>query len=177
VRRDTLLIGRCLKAHGVEGEVLVQSLTDDAGRFAAGLRCLVVDDADVPSEEIVVIERARSTPKGVLCAFESISDREAARALSGRYLAVRREDALPLEDGMFYTGDLIGCRVIDDDRGALGVIVDVVPIGGTDTLVIASDGERDLFVPFQRSIVRSVDIDGDEVRVRLPAGLYEIYRR
>ena len=46
MRRPYLLIGVCQRAHGVKGEVLVKSLTDDDGRFHPGLLCFRMAGAD-----------------------------------------------------------------------------------------------------------------------------------
>ena len=44
MKRPFFLIGACQRAHGIKGEVLVRSLTDDPERFFQGLVCYAMDD-------------------------------------------------------------------------------------------------------------------------------------
>ncbi len=172
-----LLIAYLQRAHGVRGEIFAKSLTDDDARFKEGLKCLLVKGKDVAPHGEVTISRVRFTPSGLLLGFDGCEDRESAKKFRGSYLAVCRDDALELRDeDEFYTGDLIGARVTDSDLGDLGVLVDLIDAGGSDVLVVRKPGEKDVLIPFLKSIVPNVDIDSATIEVVLPEGLYELYR-
>ncbi|HZK28862.1 MAG TPA: ribosome maturation factor RimM [Clostridia bacterium] len=173
-----LLIGYCQRAHGVRGEVLVKSLTDDNARFFKGLSCYLTTGADVPPHDQLKLTDTRPTPRGLLLSFEKIDTREEADCLAGFYLAVSREDALALEDeDEFYSGDLIGAQVHDRQRGKLGRVTDILNAGSGDILVVCEPPEKDLLIPFRRAIVQSVDPDHDVIEVDLPQELFELYRQ
>ena len=124
-----LLIGYLQRAHGVRGEILTRSLTDDDARFTEGMKCFLVKDRDAEPYGEVTISNIRITPSGPLLALRGCEDRETARAM--RLLPCRQqEDAIELrDDDEFYTGDLVGARVIDRALGDLGELVDFISAG------------------------------------------------
>lgn len=175
MRRPYLLIGACLRAHGVMGEVLVKSLTEDNDRFYRGLTCYAMD-GDQPVRELA-LTGCRVTPKGLLLAFEGMESREKAQSLAGLGLAVKREDALELGDEFeFYYGDLVGADVVDARRGHLGTVADITSAGGAEILLVTRQGANDLLIPFLRSMVRTVDTDRSRIDVDLPDDLFDLYR-
>lgn len=177
MKRPFLLIGTCLRAHGIKGEVLTRCLTDDQSRFFEGLICYAMDDkADRPLEKLR-LSACRPTPQGLLLSFDGIRSREEARRLAGVSLAVKREDALALmDDSEFYYGDLLGSQVTDERVGCLGQVTDIMNAGSGEILVVSKKGEKDLLIPFLRAIVGRVDTEENQILVRLPDGLYELYR-
>ncbi|HPX93532.1 MAG TPA: ribosome maturation factor RimM [Bacillota bacterium] len=178
MKRPFFLIGACQRAHGIKGEVLVRSLTDDPERFFQGLVCYAMDDAGEEPVEKLTLSGCRPVPQGLLLTFQGIADREAARRLAGVKLAVRREDALELSgEGEFYYGDLLGAAVRDRQRGLLGMVTDVMDTGSGDILVVSQAGQADVLIPFLRSIVKEVDPDFRSMEVELPDGLFELYRQ
>lgn len=177
MRRPYLLIGVCQRAHGVKGEVLVKSLTDDDGRFHPGLLCFRMAGADSEPDGSCRLVGARPVPQGLLLSFEGIGSREEAQDLAGVYLAVRREDGLKLEDEYeFYSADLIGMEVSDREAGPLGQVADILDTGSSQVLIVEKEGEEEVLIPFLRAVVLSVDQDRDEIKVDLPPGLLALYR-
>ena len=177
MKSPRLLIGYLRRAHGVRGDILAKSLTDDDARFMEGLGCLLVKNKDCEPHGKVTITRVRATPSGLLLGFRGCDDRETARRYCGSYLAVNREDAIELRDeDEFYSGDLVGSRVIDRTLGDLGELIDLIDAGGSEVLVVHKTGEKDVLIPFLKSIVQSVDIEAGTIEVVLPEGLYELYR-
>ncbi len=178
MKRPYLLIGACQRAHGVKGEVLVKSLTDDPDRFIPGLICYAMDETGESPVRQLTLSGCRPTPQGFLLSFDGIETRDAARLLTGSRLAVKREDAVPLADSFeFYYGDLIGAGVFDKEKGDLGSITDIIRAGNGDILVVSREGEKDLLIPFLRSIIQKVDIGSGRIDLCLPDGLYPLYRQ
>lgn len=177
MKRPFLLIGLCLRPHGIRGELLVKSLTDDDGRFFQGLTCHLLKGPEEWPGQRLTLEGARPVPKGLLLSFRGIGDRDKARALAGSYLAVRREDALALENEFeFYTGDLIGMEVKDPVLGLLGRVADVMDTGTGNILLVEKEGEKEVLIPFLKDLILSLDLDENLITVSLPEGLLELYR-
>lgn len=177
MKQSYLMIGYLQRAHGVRGDIFVKSLTDDDARFTEGLKCFLVQDKDHEPHGKVTLSRVRVTPSGLLLGIGGCEDRETAKSYCGSYLAVSREDALELRDeDEFYTGDLIGAAVIDRELGELGELVDLISSGGGEILVVRKVGERDVLIPFLKSIVHRIDLDEQTITVKLPEGLFELYR-
>jgi 16S rRNA processing protein RimM len=180
MRQPYLIIARVKRAHGVKGEVYADILTDDGERFFPGLQVFLFSHERVENQQPIgtlTIKQTRYGPSGLLLFFNECHSREDAVRYNGLYLAVRREDALPLRDDTeFYVGELLGASVYDDVHGFLGVIISVDSIGPSTVLAVRDSGKKDLFIPFRRIYVRHIDIDTDRVDVALPPDLYGLYR-
>ena len=173
---DIFIIGKIVGVHGVRGEIKVQPLTDDPNRFSALDHALLLS----PSEKMIrdiSISRIRLTDSLLILSINSLTDRDEAKKLINHYIAVERSNAVKLPEGRYFIKDLIGIQVIDDERGILGRISDIISNGvGADIIVITRSGNKYILVPYLKSVVYDVDIPDGIMRLRLPDGLFEIYQ-
>jgi 16S rRNA processing protein RimM len=159
-----VLLGRIGAAHGVRGDVLVESYTAEPQDIAA-YGPLETEDGTRRFELKVV----RPTAKGVVARIAGIADRNAAEALRGIALYVERGRLPASADGEFYHADLVGLRAEDGEGRTIGTIVAVVNYGAGDLLEVRLEGQRKTeLVPFANAFVPTVDIDGGRVVVLLP---------
>jgi len=172
--KDYLVIGKIGGAHGVRGEVKIIPLTDDVRRFSSLKECLILDDRE-RVKETKEVEKARVDDTRTLVKFKGIDDRDEVGKLTGFYIAVSREDAVKLPEGRYFIADLIGLKVVDDERGELGTIKDIINSGASDIIIVKRKGKNELLIPYLNAIVYEVDIAGGTMKVKLPEGLYEIY--
>lgn len=163
-------VGAFAGAHGVRGEVRLKSFTDEPaaiGRFKA-----LHKGADGAPVRLTLV---RPVKGAFVARVDGVSDRDAAEALKGVQLFVRR-DALPEPDGEdeFYLADLIGLTVLAETGERLGQVRSVDNFGAGDLMELALDKPveglgRVAVVPFTRAVVPRVDLDGGSVTVRLAA--------
>ena len=172
--KDYLIIGKLGGAHGVRGEVKVIPLTDDVRRFSSLKDCMLLDERENLKEKKTV-RSVRFDETRTLIRFDGLDDRDEASKLTGLFLAVSREDAVKLPKGRYFIADLIGLTVVDDVRGDLGTIKDIINTGASDIIIVKRKGKNELLIPYLNSIVKDVDISGGIMKVILPEGLYEIY--
>ena len=174
-RLEYFMVGRIGAAHGLGGEVRVQPLTSDPARFQVLKDCMLVSP-DEKKRQNVVVENVRQGPNLLLVKLQGIDDRTSAELLRSSYLAVSRTQAVPLHDNEWFVADLIGCDVRDARYGYLGQLTDVLQPTSQDVYVVHLDNSPDLLIPALKSILLRVDVDLKQIDVRLPEGLYEIYR-
>lgn len=173
--RPILLIGKIGRAHGLQGEVRVWPMTSDPDRFNDLRDCLLVS----PDEKIVQDARAdgaRVSADLVLLRLRGIDSRSQAESVNGWFLAVRRENAVPLPPDTWFICDLIGCAVFDKQRGYVGELADVIQNSAQDVYVVRLSGQPDLMFPALKTILASVDTIGRRIDIVLPDGLFEVYR-
>ena len=132
---NLLLVGRIGAAHGIKGEVRIQSFTEDP------LALLDYSPLDTSRPGLkIVIEAGRASTNTVIARLRGVTTRNDAEALNGVELFVERE-CLPQTSGDddFYVADLIGLDVVPDrlERGrAIGI--DVIDASdGSDTTELA----------------------------------------
>ncbi len=111
----------------------------------------------------------------VLVKFENVLDRDKAELLRGRFIAVTRDNAVKLKKGSYFIADLKGLKVIDDDRGEVGVVVDCFETGPQFTLEVKRDARKNLMIPFVKVYCYEVNIEEGYIKCKMPEGLYELY--
>jgi 16S rRNA processing protein RimM len=85
-----------------------------------------------------------------------------------------RPEATAPPGEVFQVADLVGCEVQTETGDVLGVLRDVTPTGANDVFVVMK-GEREYLLPALKSVVEHIDLTTRVIRVRMPAGLRELY--
>jgi len=167
-----LAVGRILGAHGLRGEVKIESHTDFDSRFDPGRQLLV-------GKELLLAEIKSSRPhKGIfLVQFSEISDRFGAEELYNEWLYIPEEAAMELGEDAFWVHDIVGLTVQTESNSQLGEVVDVLFTGANEVYIVRPapgvNRDRDLLIPALEEVVRSVDIEAGTLTVRLQPGLLE----
>jgi 16S rRNA processing protein RimM len=119
------------------------------------------------------IASTRSTGKGILLRLDGVEDRDAAEALCGSTVSVRRSDLPPLEEGEYYLCDLVGLAVAGPS-GPLGRVLEIQMYPSVDAIVIeAPDGAR-YEQPLVAEWLERVDVAGGGIVLRSLDGLLEV---
>ena len=167
--KPRVCLGQILGAHGLAGEVQLRTFTDTPEDIAS--YGPLQDESGARSFEIL---KLRSAKKGPVARLKGVDGREAAEALKGVELYVERDRLPEPETGEWYHADLVGLAVEDADGKRLGRVVAVQNFGAEDLLEIKPDtGGQTLLVPFRRSTVPEVDLDGGRLVIAPPEGLLE----
>lgn len=168
---EAIIVGEVLRAHGLRGEVVVISFSENPHRFARGARLLVGADPG-RARELVVTSSRPQPPDRVLLAFSGITERTGAEALRGARIFAPPEDLPELPPGSYWERDLIGLAVLDRSGARLGSIAGVLSRLEQDLWqVVAPDGAT-VLLPAAKEIVLSVDLDAGQVIVDPPTGLF-----
>ena len=151
--RERVVLGRLGAAHGIRGEIRLKAFTEhpaavaDYGPLEAG------------DGRVFVIEALRSAGADMLVVrLAGVRDRNAAEALNGTELSVRRERLPAPDEDDFYHADLIGLAAVSPDGAALGTVTAVYNHGAGDILEIALPEGEPLLVPFTRETVPTIDL-------------------
>lgn len=149
-----ILMGRIGAAHGIRGEVRVQSFTSeplDLVRYSPFA-------TNRPGLEIS-IETARGVTNMLVARLAGIDDRNAAERLNGVELYVERERLpAPDEEDDFYHADLIGLVVRLTDGTTIGEVGAVLNHGAGDIIEVRGPAGDSFLYPFTRAVVPEVHI-------------------
>jgi 16S rRNA processing protein RimM len=171
-RERLVVIGEIGRPRGLAGELHVTPLTDDPGRFERVGPC-VVWDVSSGAREARRLTAVHVRGSGVVVALSDCRSPEAARALTGRLLAIPESEALPLDDAHFYPWQLAGCRVVTEDGREVGVVTGIEGTPAHDLWVVRGP-EREHLIPAVAEIVREVDLAARRVAIRPPHGLLDL---
>jgi 16S rRNA processing protein RimM len=177
---QTVTVGRVLRPHGLRGEVAVEVLSDVPGRLDPGNSLLLVREGE-PPVPVVVAARGTEPPARpgpvtgrrtlARLRFAGVDDRDGAESLRGAWLEVERSQVPPAPAGEYYHYELVGCRCVVAGV-ELGAVVEVVEDGG-GLLLIVSDGDRKVPVPFATRFLLAIDVASGRIELDLPPGLIE----
>ncbi|CAN4105742.1 unnamed protein product [Withania somnifera] len=184
--------GYIYSVHGLQGEVRVKATTDFPElRFSEpGRRWLrqQVSGRDMVQEIELVEGRGHPGQKSWILKFHDINTIGQAQKLVGSALLVKDEDRPVLEEGEFYTPDLVGMRVfLKETRELVGTVINVFNSGASDLLHVELLPDRNakpqleggasgplVWVPFVEAIVPNVDLSKREMLITPPKGLLEL---
>jgi len=144
---DRVPIGRVGKPHGLDGSFYVERPSTDDRWWKVGSRFLVGGE----EAEVVGARRAQGRPVIRL-------DRSVAR---GAALEVERAELPPTEEDEYYTFQLVGLEVVEENGRALGTVADVLPGVANDVLQVG-DG---VLLPMVEDCILSVDLAGGRIVV------------
>ena len=163
MRQDPIVVGRIVGAHGIRGEVKVAPRDGDPEPVA---RCktLLLDGAPVE------VSSARVHKGLALLKLPGVDSMDAALALRGKDLSVRREDS-PLPQGEHFDDELLGLDVFDADSGVcLGELVKVEQYPAQKVYTVR--GQQEFMIPAVKDVfIRSVDLEDGRMEVRLWEGM------
>ena len=141
-------VGRIGRPHGLEGAFVVEGASEAPERFAAGATVY----AGTEAARIVESKRARGRPVIRL-------DRPVER---GTELSVPRSALPQPAEGSYYTFDLIGLEVEEQEGGrVLGRVRGVAPGIANDVLEL----DTGIDLPLVEQCVRSVDLGAGRILV------------
>ncbi|MEA1938980.1 MAG: ribosome maturation factor RimM, partial [Pseudomonadota bacterium] len=162
---NPVCIAQIARPHGVRGLVTIRPFTADPSGVTAYDRLF-----DAKGNTLMLEWHGRGGKGNWIARIEGIATREAAAALSGSKLHVRRADLPDIDqEDTFYHVDLIGLRAVSPDGAMLGKIVAVDNFGGGDILQIRTKEGTTLALPFAKAFVPEVDMAGRRMVVIVPS--------
>ena len=155
---DLVLVAHITGAFGIAGWVKLRPYSPEASTLFHAKTWWM----DKPELHDVDVMQLRVQGEDVVAKLMGIEDRNAAEALKGATVQVRRAHFPPLEDNEFYWVDLIGHTVVNLRGELLGEVCGLMDNGAHPILrvaVPASEGTKgtELLKPFVDQFVTEVD--------------------
>ena len=170
-----LVVGRIAKAHGINGELVVDIRTDDPDeRFAVGNR-LRLRNSRTRTDREVVIASVRPHGGRLLVRLDGVADRDGADALRGGLFMVDSAELPPIDDpDEFYDHQLEGLSVRTVDGTPVGTVSEVLHTAGAELLSVRAQSGAEILVPFVSEIVTSVSVGDGVIEIDPPEGLLDL---
>jgi 16S rRNA processing protein RimM len=172
---EYIVVGRVRRAHGIRGELVVESFTDAPGAvFASGRRVFQGTERGDLAPDARELHVVRSSPfkEGLIVAIREIQDRNEAERWRDRYLVARAAELEPPRDNELYIRDLVGMRVQLPSGDVVGTVREVYEL--PQGLVLEVQREKDtVMIPYHESAVAHVERESRTIHVDPPAGLLD----
>jgi len=158
-----LTVGFLHRPHGVQGEILMEVLTDFPERLRSGKLVYVGED-----HRPIRITHKRSQNRGLLLTFAGIDTPEDAGTLRNQRVYIKADTLPELPEGEYYHHQLLGLKVIDEAGLEIGALTEIIETGANDVYVTTSVEGKEILFPALESVILGVDLERNEMRVRLP---------
>lgn len=153
---DFLDAGEISGVFGIKGLVKVFSFTDPRENILAYSPWILQKNNQTREVKIVGGQRHGNN---VVAELDGISDRDAALALMGWKILIRKQQLPETKPGEYYWADLVGLNVKTKQGVSLGKVDNLLETGANDVLVVL-DGEIERLIPFlQQQTIMHIDLD------------------
>ena len=170
LRPRYLVVGEILRPHGVRGEVRMRLVTEYPEHLKT-LETLYLGKSPGDKKlQSFKLNNLRFNKEYALLTIDGFKNREDADRLRGSIVFVDIASAMPLEKGEYYLFQLIGLRVIADER-EIGVVKNVLETGANDVYVVQSVEHGEVLIPAHQETIESIDFDRGIISMTLPDGL------
>jgi 16S rRNA processing protein RimM len=162
--QDKVCLGIIAGAHGVRGEIKVQSYTR-APRDILAYGPL----SDERGQRRFAMSLVREERGRLVMRLPGIADRDAAQALAGTRLFVERARLPAPPPDEFYHNDLLGLAAEEADGSAFGRIAALHDFGAGDLVELERPSGERVLLAFTRDVFPLVDVAAGRVVVAPPA--------
>lgn len=163
-------LGKILRPHGIRGEVRMLAYTAYPEQIPFIEEVFVGSETDF---DIYTIETCRFHRDGVLLKFTGIDDRDAAETLRDLLVLVPMDIGAPLDEGEYYTYELLGVSVFTDAGEFIGVIEEIWETGANDVFVLRGSQRGEVLIPDTDEVVQSIDLDSQKMIITPIPGLLD----
>ena len=153
-----IIIGKIGAAHGVRGDMKVYPLTDFPDRFNT------IKKAFIDDKEINIIS-TRYQNNFVVMKVKGVNSREEVARYTNKLLKINRSDVPPLNEGEYYSFDIIGLKVINQDDVVLGEIIEILKTGSNDVYITKTPEGKQLLIPALKKVVTEINIKDGFMKV------------
>lgn len=172
-RSETSVIGRIIKTHGINGEVVANI---DCDIDVAELSCIILDIDGILVPFFTESTRQRSA-ESILLKIDGIDNEIQAAEIVNHDIYAKKEELVfnEDEDGEtgFYASDLIGYKAIENIN-CIGEIEDIDD-STENALFIVRNGEgKILYIPIADEYIEGVDENSKTIRFLLPEGILDL---
>ncbi len=151
-----LEVGLIAKPQGVKGELKVFALGEDPLRLEKLKRVYIEGKA-------FNIEKIKFGAGFLIVSLFGVNDRNCAELFRGKYISALRADLPPLEEGMFYIVDLLGCDFFVGEK-YFGKIEDIQSLK-TDVITVKKTNGKTVRFPFLKSLCAEIDVAKKTMKV------------
>ncbi|CDZ77956.1 Ribosome maturation factor RimM [Legionella massiliensis] len=158
---DWVVVGRFGRAHGIKGFVTVHSFTDPRENI---LRYTDWHAYIAKQWQPLKILHLEINDKSILAQIEGYREREQVANLTNVEIAISRSQLPSLMPGEFYWHELVDMQVVNQQGQLFGKVVEIMPTGANDVLVI--EGDKRYLIPYLPGKF-VIDVDRDQKLIKV----------
>lgn len=138
-----VVLARFGRPHGVHGFVRVHSFTDPQDQLLSYTNWHVFLRG---TWQPIKVSSIKVHNNSIVAQIEGYPDREGVAHLTNAEIAVKKEQLAELKPGEYYWHQLMGMNVVNTKNESLGTLVEIMPTGTHDVLVVR--GKKKYLIPY-----------------------------
>lgn len=138
-----VVIGRFGRPHGIKGFVTVHSFTEPRDNILRYTDWHAFLNNEWQPIKLICVETHN---KAIIAQVEGYPERELVTRLTNAEIAVHQEQLAELDPGEYYWHQLIGMNVVNQKGEPFGTVIEIMPTGANDVLVV--QGEKRHLIPY-----------------------------
>ena len=164
-------VGKIVKTHGLKGEVTLR-IDNEQFDDIEELNYFLLD----VNEQLIpyFIEDIAYHSNKAFVLFQDLKTLEAANQFVGKsaYLPL---DLLPEKEGNeFYSHEVVGYLVVDEEKGEIGNVNEIIEYPTQSIIQIIKDG-KEILIPIHDDILKDVNREEKKIFIKAPNGLIDMY--
>lgn len=157
-----VVVGKIGRSYGLNGMVFVQSFTDPKENL------FHYPSLWLGNKDPICFSRHQTHAKHLVAQVEGTSDCDSAKRLTNKLIYLHTNQLPKLAEGNYYWHELTGLTVVSTTGREYGKIDYIYDAGQFPIMVIKrTDNSRkqEILIPYEPSVVQSVDLDAKEIEV------------
>ena len=170
--KDHSYIGKIVKLHGYKGGVSLYMDVSNPNAYT-GLKSIFIQLDGILTPFFIKAFKLKN--KGfVALHFEGVDSEASARNLIDKKVFIPSSQLQEADETRFLGHELIGYKVMDQTKGDLGVLVQVLEQKGNPLFVVDRNG-LEILLPVFEGLLISIDTPKKQMFIDAPEGLVDLY--
>lgn len=170
-KEDCYYLGKITKKHGFKGN-LIMHLETDQPELYNNMESVFIDTHGMLVPFFFETIGPHSKNK-LLVKFEDLTPEESDK-LVNKAVYLPLETLPELDENDFYYHEIIGYKVIDEQKGEIGFIKDVND-SGLQTLFEIDFNGKEILIPVVDGWIKEVNKEQKFIKIETPEGLIDLY--
>ena len=176
-KNEWLVVGLITSCHGINGQVKVRSLSDFEERFIKPGKRWLQKEFEAPTEIELTSGFKQPGKETFIVKFQGINTRNHAEQIKNFKFLVKTDKLPKLKKEEFHLLELINLEVknlVNNELKTIGKVINLENEKNNLLVIELFKNQKEVFVPFVKEIVPSVDIKNNFLIINPPNGLLEL---
>jgi len=160
---NLIRIGKIVNTQGLKGDLRIYPNTDYLERFEE-IEYLYIEGLD----EKFYIEKVRYKKNLAIVKFKGYNHINDVEKYKNRVVYTEKVE---LEEDLVYVEDIIGFKVVDEKKGEIGILEDVLQNPAHDLYLVKTPHGEEVLIPVVDEFLKEIDLDEGIIHVTLIEGL------
>ncbi len=168
---DYLNLGKVIGTHGLDGTLTIASTTDFSMERYQPNQTIYLENPHNQEVTTLHVVSHRNFKATDYVKFEEINTMEDGQKYKGYFVLINKDEA-PIPEGYYRFSDLVGCKIVDENKKELGIVIKVEEFPAQITLRAKTSKNQQFFVPFiENEFILDVNIETKTIKIKYMEGM------